>query len=159
MYHWNVEWLKRYVPVEFWNMFNNHFLDLNIQHRDFIANFNRSRDLSEDKSLLKLMSYNGAVAITSDFEHIGAHWVDESGRYFDPSNYFYARVFRACWPGAFEYYADVSIGDRVEAFLGYHWRARRRGVHPSEFRESFVQYLEGALLAAVTLYSSYSIEV
>jgi hypothetical protein len=141
-------------------MFESHFNELNITHRERIASYNRAKGLKEGKTLLKLFSYCGAVAISQDCEHLPVHWADTSGRYYDPTNYVYARVFRAVWPRAWISNSnDKTVGDRVEAFLGYLWLARQRGIPRHQLINDIVQSLEPALLAAATLLFYYKVEV
>jgi len=161
MYDASVKLLKKNVPFKFWDSFNKRYAECNIERRTDIVRRNVRAGLSEKTTLLKLMSYHGAVNISGKRAafQIPASWADDKSQYLDPSNYFYDRVFRTCWPESdvSKYYNAEHVGDHVEAFFGYHWLACQRGFIVDKFIAGFVETLERALLAAVALYHFYRI--
>jgi len=70
--------------------------------------------------------------------------VDVDGiRYWDCANSIYAAVMLRAWPSLRNLnYNEGSIGDVLEAFLGYAWRCRRRALSQSSFIQVFVQQVE-----------------
>ena len=103
------------------------FAEVNLLHRDRIAEYNQAEGLSSSKSFLKIMSYHGAIRVPFDYPE-GAYlsWKDHTGRYIDPGNRVYAEVLRACWPSLLPtWYVQRShpetTGDLLEALLGIAW--------------------------------------
>ena len=102
--------------------------------------------LSEQKPLLKWMSYDGALCLSESewkgFDVPGS-WTDpaDDKEYLDPGNYLYHQVFRTIWPACrmFQHYNCEHIADYIEAFFAYDWRVRRSEVIRSEFIQEFVQ--------------------
>jgi len=137
-------WLKYYIPHRFWTHFIDLVQSLNEQHRESIAAYNVRHGLKAKKSLMKLMSYWGAVRAWKDARLTDPSWVDVDGTvYWDCSNFIYAEVMLRTWPSLRDlYYNDGSIGDVLEAFLGYAWRCRRRDLPQSSFQQRFVEQVE-----------------
>ena len=128
---WQVSkgWLRANVPTHFWELFKNHLVNANIQHREELKEINRHFGQNHQTSLLKHMSYYGAIeipdAVPDGSVRVDFTMVEVDGtrrNYFDPGNYCYLCVFRMIWPAALP---DISnhetMGDVLEAFLGYHW--------------------------------------
>ena len=173
-YSSSVAWLRENIPFEFWNKFHDHLSELNQTHREAIAQRNVRDGLSTHKSLVKRMSYDGALFL-SDHEWKGFDvqgcWVDDTGshphedtsaaqpgpkrfKFTDPGNYLYRAVFRDIWPACTiaQHYGCELTGDYVEAFLGYNWRACKNGAVRSDIIKDFVQRLEKALISATAMY-------
>ena len=60
----SVEWLKFNIPCGFWDKFHDHLAELDRTHRGAIVQRNIMAGLSEQKSLVKWMSYDGALCLT-----------------------------------------------------------------------------------------------
>ena len=163
MYDASVKFLKTNIHFKFWDLFSKRFAECYNERRTDIADRNVRAGFSEKTTLLKLTSYHGAVNISGKRAafQIPASWADDKSQYLDPGNYLYKRVFTTCWPESFVswYYNEEHVGDHIEAFLGDHWLACQRGIECDKFTAGFVEHLEKALLAAVSLYHFYKITV
>ncbi len=101
------------------------------------------------------MSYWGAVSVPK----WAIRWTcsDYPG-FADVWNVIYARVFRDVWPHSrLSGYKDVTIGDHLEALLG--WNIYLVQVHEAEFPEptrDVLTCLEQALFSDWALYFFYS---
>ena len=78
---------------------------------------NAALGLKSKKSGMKHLSYWGAVEI----EQWAMEWSAKGcPGYADVGNYFYAKVFKSIWRGSHICeYSDKTIGDHVEAMLGW----------------------------------------
>ena len=158
-YDASVAWLQFHIPCGFWDLLHDHLAELDRKHRGAIVQRNIMAGLSEKKTLLKWMSYDGALCLSvsewKSFDVPGS-WTDpaDDKEYLDPGNYLYHQVFRTIWPACkmFQHYNCEHIADYIEAFFAYDWRARRSEVIRSEFIQAFVQMLTRAFLSATALY-------
>ena len=158
-YDASVAWLQFHIPCGFWDLLHDHLAELDRKHRGAIVQRNIMAGLSEKKTLLKWMSYDGALCLSESewkgFDVPGS-WTDpaDDKEYLDPGNYLYHQVFRTIWPACrmFQHYNCEHTADYVEAFFAYDWRARRSEVIRSEFIQEFVQMLTRAFLSATALY-------
>ena len=86
-------------------------------------------------------------------------WEDDIGTYFDPGNWVYAQVFQECWPKAAEALGlsnQGTIGDMVEALLGWHWRNKTTNNGKVQtLAEDVVKNLEASCLTCWLLHSAY----
>lgn len=133
-------WLQAKISPIFWDMFERHLQNLDYDRKDFI----RARGY---KSLIKAMSYDGAIRISPEAPAAWVAWRDAhtNQAYMDPGNAVYARVMRLCWPTsnlAAGPYNQETVGDYAEAFLAYQWRRRMDNVAIDPLISTFVQQLE-----------------
>ena len=123
------------MPGGFWNLFKDHLVKMDFEHRDELSAYNISIGENERTSLLKYISYNGAIECPLNVPEHHLTWsfwdnsrhsgdVGVKRNYLDPLDHRYAAVFRRIWPQP-QVLSDLSnfetIGDVVEAFFGYHW--------------------------------------
>ena len=141
------------IPSCFWNLFIEHVRRQDELHRDRIAAHNIRHNMSASKSLMKWMSYDGAVRVWHDLPGDFDLWVDIDGkRYLDCGNHLFALVMvRTCPSLGTHYFNDETIGDVLEAFFGYAWRVRRGARPHGEFITTFVRQLELLCFAAWAL--------
>ena len=144
----------------FWDKFKDHLDEVASLHRNELKQINERIGLKEAKSFLKHLSYFGAIEIpkTSAIpdRHVAYVLILENGeriRYIDPLNVRYAEVFRCIWPESLTHITNVeTLGDVVEAFLGYHWALKWRKQHQFQpIIEDIVSVLSRAILACWTL--------
>ena len=111
-------WLKKNVPVKFWDQVEDMWIDQNLKYRSQVEEMNTRLGLSQKTSLRKLLSYWGAIAIPK----WAMRWSAPGYPGFaDATNYVYASVFRLVWPGSRLCGCnDETLGDHVEALLGWH---------------------------------------
>ena len=155
---WQVSarWLRANVPTRFWELFKNHLVDANIRHREELKEINRNLKLSEKTSLLKHMSYYGAIeipdAVPDGSARVDFTMVEVDGtrrNFIDPGNRCYIIVFRQLWPAGLPFITDPeTLGDCVEAFLGYHWTLTNERLFTfSDIIEDIVQMLTKAVFS------------
>jgi len=148
-------WLAQHIPHRFWTLFIDFVQSQNQTHREAIAARNIRCGLKPDKSLMKLMSYCGAVRVPqSHAASLSGPWVDVDGTvYWDCTNAVYNEVVLRTWPPLRELgYGAKNMGDVVEAFFGYSWVCRRRGISRSLVVERFLEQLELLSFAVWRLY-------
>ena len=127
-----VHWLQLRVPDRFWKLTIEYWRDTN-EHPDM----DRLRELmmvSAKKPYLKILSYCGAVRVPEQFLYLVGDefvtWRDDDGTcYIDVTNRVYSIMFRCTWPNVLTVFGlsnEESIGDCVEALLGYAWLCRRQ---------------------------------
>ena len=163
-----MKWLSANLPAKFWDLFKCHLDDLNIKHREELVAINGSMRLKPGKSLLKHMSYNGAIELPDGVPECVLKdmliWeLDESpveGKkktWMDPGNSLYATVFKKIWPAALpDITNDETCGDVLEAFLGYHWTLTyERNVEFPPIIEDIVSMVTKALLGYWALETYY----
>ena len=107
---------------------------------------------------MKLVSYWGAVSVPK----WATKWTSpEYPGFADVGNHVYAKTFRQVWPDCRladpAAYNDCTVGDHLEAFLGWHiyWVQ----VHQAEFLEQtrdVITCLEQALFSAWAMFWFYS---
>ena len=119
-------WLRENVDAKFWEMTEEMWNDQNWKYREEIMACNAALGLQSKESGMKHLSYWGAVEI----EEWAMKWSAKGfPGYADVGNYFYADVFRSIWSESHICeYSDKTIGDRVEALLGWfiYWTMRQR---------------------------------
>ena len=82
------------VPARTWMNWKEWFDDKNLEWRDDLEIINRANGLSESTSLLKLMSYHGAVRLPQGAPSWMESWKGSSGqRYMDLGNDTYKDLF------------------------------------------------------------------
>ena len=110
-------WLQKNVGVEFWEKAENMWNDQNLKYRREIEEVNAALGLKRKKNGMKHFSYWGAVEV--DFWAMKWSSPEYPG-YADIGNYWYAAVFKALWGKShISQYSDATIGDHVEALLGW----------------------------------------
>ena len=139
-------WLKKNVPAKLWEEMETMWNEQNLRYRAQPATINKHNGLREQKSLMKLMSYWGAVTVP----RWAIKWTDaEDDGMADLGNWNYSRVFKRIWPGShIAAYNDLTVGDHVEAFLGWHYSLVR--LYEAEFDEratDIIRFLEQACFA------------
>ena len=112
--------------MQFWLRFRDLLDDGNQQHREQLEVTNSINGFHRNKTLLKNLSHLGAVRIPQGATLVRGHLLfeDEVHTYLDPGNAVYKKVWVAAWPEGPELLGisnPETIGDLVEAFLGYHW--------------------------------------
>jgi hypothetical protein len=142
-------WLKEYVPWQFWTLFVEYLQEQNIVHRLKMEKINDRHDYGSGKTLMKWMSYDGAVRVWSGFPTSEAHWVDEQtgDGYVDCGHHIYWMAAKTAWPQAFGHRNSKSTDDIIEAFFGFAWRCRRQKKTQTPFTESFVDCLNNYCFA------------
>ena len=120
-------WLQKNVGVEFWEKAENMWNDQNLKYRQEIEEVNAALGLKRKKNCMKHFSYWGAVKV----DDWAMNWSQPLARsqnwsspqypgYGDIGNYWYAAVFKALWGKShISSYSDATIGDHVEALLGW----------------------------------------
>jgi hypothetical protein len=142
-------WLKKYVPWQFWTLFVEYLQEQNIVHRLKMEKINDRHDYGSGKTLMKWMSYDGAVRVWSGFPTSEAHWVDEQtgDGYVDCGHHIYWMAAKTAWPQAFGHRNSKSTDDIIEAFFGFAWLCRRQKKTQTPFTESFVDCLNNYCFA------------
>ena len=111
-------WLRTNVPDKFFAMVEHLWNDTNLAYRDDLRRFNRKNGLSEKKHLMKLFSYWGAIRVPTWAVRLCSPGYPG---FADPGNKCYAEFFRRVWPNSHICeYNDATVGDVVEALLGWH---------------------------------------
>ena len=120
-------WLQKNMDVEFWEKAENMWNDQNLKYRQEIEEVNAALGLKRKKNCMKHFSYWGAVKV----DDWAMNWSQPLARsqnwsspqypgYGDIGNYWYAAVFKAVWGKShISSYSDATIGDHVEALLGW----------------------------------------
>ena len=140
-------WLRSFVPVEFWSLCEEMWIDQNLKYRDILKQYNAYKGFSERKCLKKHVSYWGAMKIPDWAMPWSAPGFPG---YADATNEVYAAVFRTLWPKSHICgYSSPTIGDHIEALLGWYiyWTTE----HAAEFDDlvhQVVKHLNQALLSA-----------
>ena len=104
----------------------------------------------EQKTLLKELSYNGAIRSRWPAANLGLQYSCSLSKqkFLDPTNEVYAFVFRHVWPRARVPNNDVTLGDLIESVLGFWWMLEVSEIMPkpkySDTR-SFLSHLEFAV--------------
>jgi len=160
----STHWLRMNVPCCFWDKFSQYLAEQNVTHRDGVAYHNKKEGLSDGVSLLKRMSYVGALHLADclwkGFD-IQPSWIDPvtKNKYLDPGNWIYGQVFRTVWATSFvAQYSARNIGDHIEAFSGYYFTCKEKAPFPYCI-DDFVGQLEMACLSAAALYFYYKVSV
>ena len=89
----------------------------NLKYREQMKEVNVALGLKMKKNIMKHFSYWGAVKV----DHWALKWSSPGyPGYADIGNYWYAAVFKALWGKShISQYSDATIGDHVEALLGW----------------------------------------
>jgi len=150
-------WLQKHVPAKFWEMCEDMWVEQNLKYRAEAKNINEHIGLSSRKPLLKLVSYWGAVGVPK----WATKWTcPEYPGFADVGNLTYASTFRGVWPDCRladrAAYNDCTVGDHLEAFLGWHiyWVQVHQAEFPEQCRD-VITCLEQALFTAWALYWLY----
>ena len=147
----SIQWLRRNISVRFWLRFRALLDAGDWQHRAQLEVTNAFAGFQPNKSLLKNLSHLGAVRVPQGASLGRGHLLfeDEVHLYLDPTNAVYKKVWVAAWPEGPDLLgisAEETIGDLVEAFLGFHWHRVIMGRKAiSGLPNYFVQVLEAAL--------------
>lgn len=123
-----------------------------------MARINRALGYRENKSFLKHVSYVGAIRVPDAFPDKEISWRDpDTGeRYLDPGNAVYCAAFRSVWDQVIPERNQKTIGDLIEAMLGWAWTKRvRHGELDSPLCEAFLKWLETLILVQYTLWEWY----
>ena len=149
--------MQRCIPPDFWLNVHKEFCDIDARHRAEMVAINRSLHLKEKKSFMKHMSYCGAVRVPDDFPNEFVSYTDEKTgqRFIDPMNSLYCDVFKAVWPNVTFISNPETVGDLIEAILGWAWVMKDLGIALGPEGEDFVQFLEQACLSEYTLRTWY----
>lgn len=85
-----------------------------------ITMYCKQHDWPETLTGLKFLSYFGAIRCK---DRVAPHFTCPFTKvgYFDPTNEVYFQAFRKVWPGAVREMSKKTIGDLVEALLGFAW--------------------------------------
>ena len=133
---------------------------MNKTYREEMTEMNRQMGFSERKSLLKHLSYSGAVRLPEWCPPTWMTWKCEATQqsYIDVTNQVYLEVMQSCWPAALEA-LQIShkecVGDLVEAVLGaYYILTVRRGWQFDFIVEDFIVMFERMCIG--TYVQSYS---
>jgi hypothetical protein len=142
-------WLQDHVPGQFWTLFIEYIQEMNIVHRKKIEEMNDRHEYGAGKTLMKWMSYDGAVRVWSGFPASEAHWTDEkTGEgYVDCGHHIYSMVARQTWPEVFMHRSVVKTDDIIEALFGYAWQCRRQKKTQTPFIVNFVDCLNNYCFA------------
>ena len=150
-------WLQKHVPAKFWEKCEDMWIEQNLTYRSEAKIINEHLGLSSRKSLLKLVSYWGAVSVPK----WATKWTcPEYPGFADVGNLTYASTFRGVWPDCRladrAAYNDCTVGDHLEAFLGWHiyWVQVHQAEFPEQCRD-VITCLEQALFTAWALYWLY----
>ena len=110
-------WLQKNVGVEFWEKAENMWNDQNLKYRQELEEVNAALGLKRKKNCMKHFSYWGAVKV----DVWAMKWSSpEYPGYADIGNHWYAAVFKDLWGKSHICsYSDATIGDHVEALLGW----------------------------------------
>ena len=142
-----------FVPNEFWTLCENMWIEQNLRYRVILKEYNAAWGLRERKSLKKHVSYWGAVKLPE----WAMLWSDPTyPGYSDVGNDVYAAVFRRLWPKSHICrYASDTIGDFIEALLGWYIYWTTKGAEFDEIVHLVVEHLNTALLSAWVLRTFY----
>ena len=141
-------WLRKNISSKFWIDTHLWMVEMNQTYREEMIEMNHQMGLNERKSLLKHLSYSGAVRLPEWCPPTWMTWKCEATQqsYIDVTNQVYLEVMQSCWPAALEalQISDKEcVGDLVEAVLGaYYILTVRRGWQFDFLVEDFIVMLE-----------------
>ena len=133
------------------------FEELNLAHRDRIAEQNRRDDLTAKKSFLKRVSYNGAVRLPRWCPDDWTAYMCPTTRqqYGELGNKTYTKFMQSVWPRALEELGmsnQSNIGDLLEALLGWNYTLTiERGQNTSDMATDTIGMIERGVLAMYAL--------
>jgi hypothetical protein len=153
-----VESLQTMLPHTFWSLVAEMWQRQNVKYRRQLEEINAFFELSPQKTLLKWVSYYGAIRLPD----WAAAW-EADPRYpgmADVGNWSYAMVFRRAWCRSWLCTCkDDTIGDHVEALLGWHWiMVEQMGKQFPEQVEDIVQLIEQAAFSHWALFYYYGVK-
>ena len=146
--------LANAVPNHFWTRCEDMWIDQNLKYRNHLIEYNVAWGLKKRKSLRKIVSYWGAVKLPE----WAMQWSDPNYPGFaDLGNDVYADTFKALWPYSHICgYSDDTIGDFIEALLGWYiYWTTEWGAQFEKMVHLVVEHLNMALLSEWTLRSFY----
>ena len=146
--------LANAVPNHFWTRCEDMWIDQNLKYRNHLIEYNVAWGLKKRKSLKKIVSYWGAVKLPT----WAMQWSDPNYPGFaDLGNAVYADTFKALWPYSHICgYSDDTIGDFIEALLGWYiYWTTEWGAQFEKMVHLVVEHLNMALLSEWTLRSFY----
>ena len=116
--------IRAALPVGFWVKFHGNVVWYG-QEESTYSLLRRLKqmwpDYNNGAGALKFMSYFGAVKAHSGIPG-SAVWDSTGQAYFDPTNKVYAYILDKVWPGCLPGMTNpVTLGDVMEAFLGFGW--------------------------------------
>ena len=155
-----IEWLQTNVKSTFWCKLKTWFEEITQTHRTYIAGYNKKYGLTKKKSAWKLCSYFGAIRVPKAFSlpKQDIAWEDDTDTYIDPGNWVYAQVFQECWPEAAKAWGlsdKGTIGDMVEALLGWHWHKTTNNGKVPTLEKDVVKNLEASCLTLWLLHNPH----
>ena len=151
-----MRWLRTNIESNFWDQTKDLLDKIDYERREEMVIINEQMGLSTRKAFLKHLSYHGVVRVPPECPE--CHYETEGVRYIDPKNWIYAKVFRSAWPRAraSREQNDHTVGDLVEALLGWHFTltmVHKRRIEP--IAEDFVKMLEKACLTCWALHEYF----
>jgi len=137
------KWLQWNIHGGFWQLFSDYLDAWDREKRAVMIQINIAHGLGCGKTLRKWMSYSGAVRVWPGVTL--SHWTDSATgeNYVDCGHLVYAEAIKSTWPQAAlaNKHADI-IDDTVEAFFGFAWKCRSKGITQKEPAREFVRQLE-----------------
>ena len=144
------KWLQKNMDVEFWEKAENMWNDQNQKYRTELEEVNAALGFKRKKNGMKHFSYWGAVKV----DDWAMKWSSPGyAGYADIGNNLYASVFKKLWGKShISKYSDATIGDHVEALLGWFiYMSSRPGFEFEERVHDIIDMLNQALFSAWVL--------
>ena len=153
--------LSRRIPAVFWEAWHSRInaSGHTEQGKVVMSRYCYENGLARPHNAIQWLSWHGAIRVKANSSLPPAYYCQETHlHYADPTNKVHGHFFRLAWGHTvFANANDVTIGNLIEAFLGYMWFMKVFYPRRAENHSSLQQAVGAIEIVIENIYDMYAV--